>query len=159
MDMQIKRLPMEALSELLMLQLASDGTARLSVTGYSMMPMLRDRKDSVALRKAEGLLKKGDIIFYRRENGSFVLHRIIRLKDGGYICCGDNQAETEPVSQEQVFAVVTGYFRQEKQRSLKNPAYLLYKALWVGLFPLRKYYIRIRRRLGKWRRDRKAERS
>ena len=152
MEMQIKCLPMEELAELLMLQLESDGTARLPVTGYSMMPMLRNRTDSVELRRLDAQPKMGDIIFYRRKNGPFVLHRIVALGDGGYICCGDNQAAPEQVDREQVIALVVGYFRKEKRRSLQNPGYRLYKGLWVGLFPLRRYYISIRRRLGRLRR-------
>jgi hypothetical protein len=43
--------------------------------------------------------KKYDVIFYRRENGQYVLHRIIKIKKDGYVCRGDNQTAKEyPVS-------------------------------------------------------------
>lgn len=144
-----KRIPMEALSELLLLQMEKGGRAHLTVTGGSMLPMLRPSRDAVELIAPTGERKKGDIILYRRASGAFVLHRIIALKDGGYICCGDNQAEKEPVAPEQMLAVVDGYIRKGKKRRIDGFGYRLYKGLWVGAFPLRRLYIAIRRPLGK----------
>ena len=62
--------------------------------GTSMMPLIRQGLDSVVLVKAEEL-KKGDAVFYQRDNGQFVLHRIVKIKNGEYIMCGDNQYELE----------------------------------------------------------------
>ena len=152
-ELHRKTVPMETLVPLLQLQMENGGRANLTVTGYSMMPMLRNRKDTVELAKAEGVQKKGDIILYKRDSGAYVLHRIISVKNGGYICCGDNQYEREPVSVDQVLAVVTGFARKGRSYTVKDCAYRLYAALWVGLFPLRKSYIAVRRRLGRWRRN------
>lgn len=62
--------------------------------GTSMMPLIRQGLDSVVLVMAEDL-KEGDAVFYQRDNGQFVLHRIVKIKDGQYIMCGDNQYELE----------------------------------------------------------------
>ena len=78
--MEKRSLPMEELWQLLQLQLSSGGRARLPVTGYSMMPMLRNRKDTVELIPAADRQKRGAVILYRRESGAYVLHRIIRVK-------------------------------------------------------------------------------
>lgn len=149
LQMQRQAIPMEDLVQLLLLQMENGGKAKLTVTGYSMMPMLRNRTDTVELKINEGRQKKGDIILYRRENGSYVLHRIIGLWDSGYICSGDNQAVREPVSEQQVIAVVDGFWRNGNRYSLDHAGYRLYTAICVGLFPLRGVYIAIRRPLGK----------
>ena len=152
MDIRSQSLPMESLSELLMLQMQNGGRARLTVTGYSMMPLLRNRVDSVELIADTQQRNKGDIILYRRENGQYVLHRIVGKGPQGYICCGDNQAVRESVAPEQVIAVADGFFRNGKKYELSNIGYRMYTAAWVGGFPLRRFYIAMRRRLGRLRR-------
>lgn len=150
MDKQV--IPMESLVQLLQVQLEEGGRASLAVTGYSMHPLLRNRRDSVALIPA-GNQKKGDIILYRRENGQFVLHRIIAVEQQHYICSGDNQVMREPVTREQILAVVDGFTRKGKTYRTDHPGYRIYTWVWVELFCLRKYYLIIRRYLARW--DRK----
>ena len=48
----------------------------LVVTGNSMMPFLIDRRDQVLIKRIERPLKKGDIAFFQRENGQYIMHRI-----------------------------------------------------------------------------------
>ena len=60
--------------------------------GSSMLPLLKEGRDTVTLAKPAGKLKKYDIPLYRRENGQFVLHRVVRVGDT-YTCIGDNQFE------------------------------------------------------------------
>ena len=57
--------------------LQSGGEFRLYPRGTSMMPMLRQGIDSVILVSPTKELKKRDIIFYRRQSGQLVLHRIV----------------------------------------------------------------------------------
>lgn len=146
MEIQMHTMPMESLIKLIQLQLDEGGIATLTVTGCSMEPLFRHRRDQVTLIRAE--VKKGDIILYRRENGRFILHRVVAIEDRGYVCCGDNEAAREGVQPSQVIAVVSGFVRKGRRYSLDAPGYRLYTAIWVGLFPLRRYYIYIRRRMG-----------
>lgn len=150
--MQRKTVPMKDLAEVIKLQLDNGGKATLTVTGSSMMPMLVSRRDSVILVPPGGE-KKGDIVLYQRESGQYVLHRIIQVTQTGYIISGDNQAMREDVAKEQLVAVVDGFVRNGKQYALDAPFYRLYQTVWVELFFLRRYYIGIRRRLGRlWHR-------
>ena len=65
---------------------------QLPVTGTSMNPLLYQNRDFVKIVKPQLPLKLGDIPLYRRNNGAFVLHRVVGIKDNGeYIMCGDNQ--------------------------------------------------------------------
>lgn len=144
-------MPMESLIEVVLLQLQNGGRANLMVSGSSMMPMLRHRKDSVVLMPVSQRQKPGDVIFYRRDNGQYILHRIIRTTDGGYVCCGDNQYEPESVEHRQLIAVVEEFTYKGKCYGVDATGYRLYTALWVGLFFLRRPYIALRRRLGRLR--------
>ena len=140
--------PMEELAPLIGLQLENGGRATITVTGISMLPMLYNRRDSVTLIPG-GKEKLGDVIFYRRDNGQYVLHRIIRLTEDGYICCGDNQYEKEPVRPEQVIAVVDSFVRKGKLYTHTHFGYRVYTALWVRLFFMRRFYIAVRRWAGR----------
>lgn len=146
--MKTVRVPMESLIEVILLQLKNGEKANLTVTGYSMMPMLRQYKDTVQLKPIEGMLRSGDIALYQRDNGKYILHRVIRLTEEGYLFCGDNQAELEPVRQDQLIALVNGYTKNKKKRNLDTISYRMYCFVWVKLFGIRKYYIWLRRRLG-----------
>jgi hypothetical protein len=105
--------------------------------------------DAVELIPVADLQKRGAVILYRRDSGAFVLHRIIRVKPEYYICCGDNEAKKEIVNPTQVVAVMDAFFRRDKRREADHFGYCIYKTLWVWLFPLRKSYIWVRRRLGR----------
>ncbi len=151
--LETQTIPMEQLVQLIALQLEKGGRSPLTVTGSSMMPMLYGRRDMVELIPPAHRQKKGDIILYRRKNSQYVLHRIIGLTADGYICCGDNQVSKEPVSQEQLIAVVNGFVRKGRTYSIDGLGYRFYRWLWVNLFFLRPGYIWLRRRLGRLRKQ------
>lgn len=150
--MQISSIPMESLAEVLSLQMNSGGVARLVVTGDSMYPTFRNRNDVVYLSPVSRQLKKKDLILYKRESGQYVLHRIVsRPKTGKFICCGDNQWEKESVEAKQVVALVTGFRRKGREQTPKTFRYRVWVAVWVGLFPLRRPLLSVRRWLGRLR--------
>ena len=150
--MQTYTLPMRELVELIKLQLSEGGFAKLTVTGCSMLPMLREGRDSVDLIPVSGYLKKGMIALYRRKNGQYILHRVIRAEDSGYICCGDNQYIAEPVEHSQLVAVVNGFTRKGHHYTCKHPVYGIYTTFMIGCFPVRRIYIGLRRVFGRLRR-------
>ncbi|MBR4882209.1 MAG: S24/S26 family peptidase, partial [Clostridia bacterium] len=76
-------------------RIKNGGSVSFTPMGVSMHPMLRHGLDSVVLSPAPDKLKKYDIPFYRRSNGRYVLHRVVKVGDS-YTCIGDNQYEYEP---------------------------------------------------------------
>ena len=103
---------------------------RLYPKGVSMMPMLRQGIDSVLLSPVTGKLKKYDIPLYQRRSGQYVLHRIVKAGQS-YTCIGDNQfAYEQGVQHEQILAVVTGFYRDEKFWSVECFGYKLYCRFW-----------------------------
>ena len=116
-------------------------TGRLLQTtvGDSMEPMLKNRKNIVVLEKSESILKKYDLPLYKRPNGQYVLHRIIKVRKNDYIICGDNRWRKEKVPHEWVIAYVTGYYKNGKLISVDDEKYQKYlktlsirrKKLWI----------------------------
>lgn len=153
--MRTEAIPMEELAKLLSVQL-QHGLAPLRVTGSSMHPVFRNRLDTVMLRSFDGRVKRGDVVLYRREDGAFILHRAITCPDSeGFLCAGDNQYLAEHVCLEQVLAVVESFQRGSKQIPVNNIGYRLFVWFWVGLFPIRRPVLALRRRLGRLRRKHK----
>lgn len=99
----------------------------LITAGTSMLPMLRDREDTVVLSQKKGKLKKYDLPLYKRADGSFVLHRIVGVKKDGYVMSGDNHDMLEyPVTDEQIIAVVVAFVKDGKQTSTNSLGYKIY---------------------------------
>lgn len=99
--------------------------------GTSMMPMIRERIDTIKLVKVDRKLQKYDVILYERPDQTYVLHRIVGVKRGkgeeSYILCGDNQTVLEKnVSINQVIAVMEGYYRGEEYIEYTNASYMKY---------------------------------
>ena len=108
-------------------KLASGGSVTFKPHGISMLPLIRQGKDSVTIEKPEGKPKVGDVIFYRRTNGQFVLHRIIGANKTGYILCGDNQWVKEyGIAESQVIGVMTALLRDGEKVCRDNPGYVRY---------------------------------
>ena len=147
--MQTVKIPMEELTKILQLQIDTAGSARLTVTGSSMLPMLHHGKDTVTLSPICQTPGKGALVLYRRDNGVYVLHRILRPTADGFVCCGDNQWQTEVIRADQLLAQVTDFTRNKKAYLATHWGYRLYVWLWVGLHPVRRYILAVRRRLGK----------
>lgn len=149
---------MQELSPVICELLRAGGRVRLTVTGNSMYPMLRDRKDSVVLKSADEI-RRWDVPLYRRDDGKFVLHRVVKVKNGVYTMCGDNQTALEAgIRRDQILAVATEFSRDGKTISCQSRSYRLCAALWGFLRPLRpmfiKGYLTFRRKLCKRREGR-----
>lgn len=98
--------------------LQGGGEFRLFPMGTSMYPLLRQGKDSVIL-VALDVVRKGEIYLYRRSNGDFVLHRLIRIAEDGLLTFrGDNQTvEESGIRRDQIIARASKILRDEKAMS------------------------------------------
>ena len=100
-----------------------------TVHGYSMYPLLSNHKDSVYIVKNE-TYKKYDVALFERTDGQLVLHRIIKIKDGIYYFCGDNDFVIEKVMKQQLIGKMTEFSRNGKEYTINNPIYKLYSRVW-----------------------------
>lgn len=110
----------------------------IPVTGTSMLPLLVEKRDNIILRKSKPHLHKGDLPLYRRADGSFVLHRIVSVKNGEYIMSGDNQFIPEHgITDDMIIGVVSKIIRNGKEIDVNSALYKLYVSIWTALFKLR----------------------
>ena len=125
-------------------RLALGESVRFSPHGTSMLPMLKDGRDQVILSSLPAKLKKYDLPLYRRKHGQYVLHRIVKVKNG-YTCMGDNQFAPEPgVQDDQMIGIVTGFVRKGKEYSVGCLYYKMYCRIWCAVRPVRHLVIKIR---------------
>lgn len=146
--MQRRPMPVEEALPQIESCLARGRDCRLTVTGTSMLPFLRDQKDAVILSPLTGTVQKGDIIFYLRRQNVCVLHRVYgTLPDGIFSVCGDAQVGLEPVHREQIIGIVTAVEKNGK-RIPSNSVWLKMRvSLWQMLYPVRPYAMAVLRKL------------
>lgn len=131
--------PLDALMPIFREQLESGASVRFSPRGVSMLPMLRQGRDSVVLSPLPDRLKKYDVVLYRRDDGKYVLHRIVKI--GKTITCiGDNQFILEAgLRRDQMIGVVSAFYRDERRISVKTWGYRFYRCLWHRTRPIRHF--------------------
>lgn len=79
----------------------------LTPKGVSMLPTIVPIKDKIVLVEANSITKN-DIVLYKRKSGTYVAHRIMRIKNGQYTMCGDNQFAFEKgIDSSQIIAKVS----------------------------------------------------
>ena len=145
--------PGEAAGRLLPL-LEAGASVPLRVTGSSMVPFLRDRRDLVFLRAPRFLpYQPGDILLFRRAGGQLVLHRLRKVRgDGTLLLNGDGQTWLETASQEQVLAVVEHIRLDDGPPfSPRRMDQRLLQRLWGALIPFRRPLLRLLGRLSRLR--------
>lgn len=116
----------------------------LVVTGTSMTPFLIPRRDTVFLSRVDRPLRRGDVVLYRRNSGSYVLHRIYRISPQGMTMIGDGQTALEPgIRQEQVIARMTRVIRKGKTLGPGSFWWWFFEKIWLRIIPLRPGICRI----------------
>lgn len=158
------RVPMEELSPLLLDCIAQGQEVILTVTGNSMFPFLRHRRDQVVLVKTQGdTLQPGDVPLYRRRSGQYVLHRVVVRDDGvtrqvlgeqgplpsvdaggrlRYTMLGDAQTALEHgIGADQILAKATAFHRKGKVWACDSAAYGRYVRRWHRLLPWRRQLV------------------
>lgn len=127
---RVRNVSMAQLVPLFQEQLDAGRSVRFAPRGVSMLPMVRPGRDTVLLSPAPERLKKYDLPLYRRDDGHYVLHRVVAAGET-YTCIGDNQFRLESgVRRDQVIALVTGFRRNGRDYSVSHPGYRLYCRLW-----------------------------
>ena len=127
------------------------GFAVVPIRGTSMWPLLKEGKSQVQLVSGRTKqLKKGDIVLYRRKDGTLVLHRIIKIvKRNTYLVCGDHQWKLEEqIREDLILAVAQGFFINGRYIDEKIWWYRLYKRFWNGNMTIRRCCLLILRLSG-----------
>lgn len=108
--------------------------------GTSMLPLIRQGEDRVVIAPAENI-QQGDVVFYQRDNGQFVLHRIVKVKNGGYVMCGDNQYFYEyGITDKHILAKMKAVIRDGETIDCNSKKYIKY----VKKLPFRRFMLKIK---------------
>lgn len=110
----------------------------LLISGSSMSPFLIHHRDTIYFKKPDRELKVGDMVFYRRGNGKYIMHRICRIRPEGFYMIGDAQTEIEgPLQREQIFGLITAVERKGKRIQPGDFWWEFFARVWLRIIPLR----------------------
>ena len=111
----------------------------LVITGNSMSPFLIHGRDAVYLSRLTRPVRRGDMLLYQRENGSYVLHRVFKAAPESLTMIGDAQTILEPgIQPEQVIAIVTRVERKGKPLEPGSFWWAFFEKIWIRIVPLRR---------------------
>lgn len=101
--------------------IAAAGSVVIEPRGISMLPFLKEGRDSVRLVSPTAAPRKYDIVLYRVRD-EYVLHRIIGFDGDNYIICGDNCRGWERGhGRGDIIAVVDEIYRNGQARKTALP--------------------------------------
>lgn len=132
-----EKISLNEMAPLIRETLEKNGEVTFISAGRSMLPVIRDRKDAVTLVKPRREIKPGDIVFYQRDNGQFILHRVMFVNSDKYVMRGDNQWDNEyNIRRDQIIGVLKCFERNGKIHNVTDRDYLMY----VKLLPLIRFF-------------------
>ena len=92
--------------------LDKDGYIAQFPTGFSMFPMLRQGIDTVVIKRIDRKPRENDVVFYLLDNCKYILHRVIKVQEKGYIIRGDNCYFNEyNVLDRHIIGILEGFYR------------------------------------------------
>lgn len=118
--------------------------------GISMLPMLRQGKDTVDFSPLPERLKKYDLPVYQMPSGKIVMHRVVADKGDYYLCNGDNLTTFERVPHKDMIALVTAFTRDGKRIEVTDRRYRAYCVFWHYSRPVRHFLRRCRAAVGRF---------
>jgi len=129
--------------------LEKNGEMTYSNVGISMLPLLKEGRDLFTVwKKGRKRCKKYDVVLYRRPPNSYVLHRIIEVRENDYVILGDNCLNKEyGITDDDIIGVMTSYVHNGKKHSVNELIYRIYSLIWVDLAAVRVFLMRVRIKL------------
>ena len=89
-------------------ELNRTGRFTYTCSGVSMLPLLRQHKDLFTIEKKQGRYEKYDVVLYKRPPKSYVLHRVVEVRD------------------EDILGVMTSFVRDGKEVPVSHKGYRMY---------------------------------
>ena len=133
--------------------IAEEGVLVYSNVGDSMYPLIKPR-DLLVIKKPELPMKRLDIPLYKRDNGQYVLHRIVGVRGDEYLICGDNRVDVERgITDRHIIGMLTDIIRDGESISVYSFKQRVYAHLWSDFRPIKRVIFRIRREFKKRRQN------
>lgn len=108
--------------------------------GISMLPMLKNRRDTIVVLPKTERLKPLDVALYKRGD-TYVLHRVLSVTETGYIIRGDNCYSDENVPENAVIGVLSEFFRKNKHYYCTDEKYLKYVSKRLKNYKSRRAFV------------------
>lgn len=146
-----KTVPLAELYPIMREVLDGGNTFCITVSGNSMYPFLKHLRDQAAFAPLGARsIRRGDIVFYQRASGQFVMHRVYSVNaDGVMTIVGDAQWTLEPgIRPDQLRAYVVKVIRKGKEINCEKGLWRALMSAWlvrIKIPRLSRFIIRIAR--------------
>ncbi|MBR5192651.1 MAG: S24/S26 family peptidase [Clostridia bacterium] len=124
-------------------ELNKKGVAYFIPKGNSMWPTLKDKAQPVLIKKATEPLNVYDVALYKKEDGTLVLHRVIKVLEDFYVFLGDSQIVEEKVEKTQVLGVMVGFYKGNKFIETNDQSYIKRVKKWFKNEKFRRFRIKL----------------
>lgn len=126
-------------------EIAAEGkVVSMRIAGSSMSPFLCHNRDYIYFIKPDRALRKGDMVFYQRDTGQYVMHRILKKDRRGFYIVGDAQTAIEgPVREDQIFARIIKVQRKGKILQPGDFWWEFFEHVWIRIVPVRRIIVRL----------------
>lgn len=116
-----------------LIEIAKEGNeVSVNVFGNSMAPFLRDGRDVIVIGKKPKRFKKGDMAFFKRASGEYIMHRIYRIDNKGFYFVGDSQLTVEgPIELQRVLSKVVRVKRKGKWIKDGDFIWEFFRIVWI----------------------------
>ncbi len=109
------------------------------IVGSSMSPFLCHNRDYIYFTKSDREPRRGDMVFYQRDSGQYVMHRVYKKKREGYYMVGDAQTQIEgPLRRDQIFARIIKVKRKGKIIEPGDFWWEFFEHVWIRIVPVRR---------------------
>ena len=126
-------------------ELSDEGkVVSMRIAGSSMSPFLCHNRDYIFFTKPDRPLRRGDMVFYQRGTGQYVMHRIWKQDSRGFYIVGDAQTVIEgPVREDQIFALIIKVQRKGKILQPGDFWWEFFEHVWIRIVPVRRIILKL----------------
>lgn len=146
-----RQVTMEDLMPIFREQLENGKKVQFAPSGISMRPMLDNKVDQVYIERAtKDNIKKWDVVLYQNHFGAYIMHRVIKLDDEGFVTRGDNNYYNDKKqSYDTLIGRVYEFEHKGKKKSINAISYKVYAIVWIGSYFPRKFLRKIKGKISR----------
>ena len=111
----------------------------IQLSGYSMQPLIRYKKDYVTIIPLRRKVKVSDIVVFLNTDNRYCAHRVSKIRDGKILTLGDNCYLPDSwKTPDEIIGLIVSMERDGKKYNLDCKSARAYGRLHMALLPLRK---------------------
>ncbi len=123
---------LDSIFEVMEEMLSLNKEVTFTTNGDSMRPLLLSG-ESVTLKRFSKY-KKGDVVLFKKDDGSFVLHRIIKIKKDTVFTQGDALiSDDQPFNKNKIIGKAIAFIKKDETIKISSFSYFVYKMVYMSL--------------------------